>query len=226
MPKLRVTRPTKECSMMKRFLLCVLPLAACAPVDTESEGVAVQLSTATLAPIQDTWISVTSSGTFDWGKSCQLRVSPTTSTTRNHLLVQFQPLTAAQCATLSSAVLRLRTAPPLPSPGFGATAFRIVNAWTAGTTGSAACAACEVTSGTPSTITLPSFTDPASTVGPTAACNYFPWNVTSIVQHWCANPGTDHGILLTGPTTGTASFLNFHSMEAPVGSRPELVITF
>lgn len=212
--------------MKKRFLPCVLLLAACASVDPEGEGTVVQLSTATLSPIQDTWISVTSTGTVDFGKSCQLRVSPVSASARNHLLVQFQPLTAAQCATLSSAVLRLRTAPPLPSPGFGATAFRIVDAWTAGTTGNATCQACEVTSGKSSTITLPHFTDPVSTVAPTAACNYFPWNVTSIVQHWCANPGTDHGILLTGPTTGPASFLNFHSMEAPAGSRPELMIMF
>jgi hypothetical protein len=212
---------------MKRSVLCILLLAACAPAEPEGEEVIAQASTVALSPIQDTWIMVTAAGaSSDWGKSCQLRASTLSSTTRDYLLVQFPPVTAAQCATLSSAVLRLRIAPPLPSPGFAPTAFRILDPWTAGATGGAGCQTCEVSSGTRSPIALPHFTDPAGTVGPTGACNYFPWNVTSIVQHWCANPGSDHGILLVGPTSTTASVLNFHSMEAPAGSRPELVITF
>lgn len=213
--------------MKKRALLCILPLAACASVEPDGEAVVVQSSTATLAPIQDTWITVTSSGaSADFGKSCQLRVSTLTPTTRNYLLVQFQPLTTSQCATLSSAVLQLRTAPPLPSPGFGPTAFRILDPWTAGPTGAATCQACEVSSGTGNPIALPHFTDPTAATGPTAPCTYFPWNVTAIVKHWCTNPGSDHGILLVGPQSSTASVLSFHSMEAPAGSRPELVITF
>jgi hypothetical protein len=213
--------------MKKQLVLCILSLFACTAVEPDGEGVVVQASTVALPPIQDTWIMVTPSGaTADFGKSCQLRTSTLSATTRNYLLVQFQALSAVQCATLSNATLQLRTAPPLPSPGFAPRAFRIVDPWVAGGTGAANCQTCEVSSGTRNPIALPAFTDPAGATGPTASCAYFPWNVTTIVQHWCANPGSDHGILLVGPQSSTASVLNFHSMEAPAGGRPQLVITF
>jgi len=71
----------------------------------------------------------------------------------------------------------------------------------------------------------PSFFAPVAETTVNESCTRTTWDVTPIVQAWCAAPDTNFGIRLDGRGP-VDNDVNFFSMEALPGRRPTLTIHY
>jgi hypothetical protein len=193
----------------------------------EAAGTGEDRALTKLPPARDTWAQrPTGAGFVDYGKSCQLRVNNVLNTNVPQLaLLRFGIPATVTCGTIKQALLVMRSA-QVYSPSLQVFPHRVLGPWTPGTSGLAGCAQCQVTSGKAARFAMPN----AALAGQgrtTQFCSYVRWNITAMVQSWCANPASNFGVMLAGRAgSGSATF---HSMEMPAAlaaSRPRLEITY
>jgi hypothetical protein len=230
--KIRNHSVSSRGSRIRIFVAGLMLASACTGGDEGSftdEPVAevAQASSITYIPLQDTWAQHDDGGTVDWGRSQELRTNNVAVAVRpKTILVRFPVELEKVCSTLSSATLSLHSAQLAGS--LRTYVHRITSGWMAGITGHRdPVGACDAYSGVSANFTLPTVIPPSTSTVVNDVCTRFQWNVTSIVQDWCNDPGSNHGFLLAGyePNGGIAE-ANFFSMEGGPGRRPTLDITY
>ena len=205
--------------------LSLSALAACGgePVGEQS---AALVQTASYGATSDTWTHGFPGGAWwDYGLSRELRTNNIDMQAVDNIILLRFPVNLAQvCPTLASATLRVHTAqlagPLLVRP------HRVVNPWAPGMTGAVATQGCVANSGNFAAFAMPPLAPPIMGQVVNQPCTPYSFNVTPIVQQWCAG-APNLGIALAGRQADWNGFVNFFSMEAPNGAvRPRLDVTF
>jgi hypothetical protein len=188
------------------------------------EGLVHGSTTSSARLLSDTWAIQAGTGYYDYGTSCELKVSHSLVPNPKKALLKFALPPSLPCGSITSATLSLTTA-QLPASGYlTVLARKVTNPWMAGLTGAADCKDCSVSSDRAAPFALPN-SAPAHSVPVGQPCQTHSWPVTSMVVDWCTAPSTNFGVLLEGVAPFTTSEVNFHSMEAPSG-QPVLTIVY
>jgi hypothetical protein len=205
--------------------LSSLPLLACGgePVAEQSSAL---VQTVIYQATSDTWAyGSPGAAWWDHGLSRELRTNNIDIQFQDkRILLRFPVNLALVCPTLASATLRVHTAqlagPLLVQP------HRVINPWAPGMTGNVASQGCVANSGNPAAFAMPGVAPPLPGVLVNQACTPYAFNITPIVQQWCAG-APNQGVMLAGRQDNFNGVVNFFSMEAPNGGvRPRLDITF
>lgn len=222
------TRPSYHRSAM--IFASGLALAGAASMGCDAEVAELtslsQPSLVPYTPVQDTWTRRTATGPVDWGLSHELRTNNVDVAEHPEaILVRFPIDLGLVCPTLVNATLSLQSA-QLIGP-LQVYAHRITSAWTPGNTGAVPpVLGCEVYSGDPAPFDPPTFLPPSAATLVNDHCTRFSWDVTTIVNAWCAG-APNQGIWLDGHRPDDTDVeVNFFSMEAAPGRRPLLEITY
>jgi len=178
----------------------------------------------TYTSCRDTWMRRTDAGPVDWGLSRELRTNNVDADEHPEaIFVHFCVDLPTVCPTLTNATLSLQSA-QLIGP-LAVEAHRITSPWAPGNTGSLPPAPdCQAFSGDSAPFNPPTVVPPVAVTVVDSWCTRFNWNVTPIVQAWCAG-APNLGIRLEGHNGDLE--VNFFSMEALIpGRRPMLEINY
>ena len=216
----------------------ILVTACSVPLDAEPAGPNEETTSheeelvVTLEPDRDTWTRQTRGGWVDWGKALELRTNNDQSDVPDErIFLRFPIDLNLVCPTLMNATLSLRSAQfrgPLQ-----VFSYLVTGPWVEGATGFVPIPApplCITNSGDPAPFNMPPVMGPltlAVITPPPPPCLDYTWNVTPIVQNYCAT-GVNHGIMLRGHNPNNmGSVANFFSREAAFAvRRPKLHISY